>query len=281
MPKRIVLTVMMLLLAGLTAAAVRQASQTVLRVEDRKRISFASLLAELGGADVLFIGELHDAPDHHRMQLDVIRGLHEAGVSFALGLEMFRAEDQRTLDQWVAGDLALRNFQRFYYESWRFPWPLYDDILLYAREHGIPLIGLNVPSRITQKVAREGFSSLSSRDLQSLPPGISCDVDEAYLQFIRRSHALPGHGGKSFRFFCEAQLVWDKAMAKHLVDFRKRNPDLAVVVLAGGGHAWKRGIPSQVRQLAPELSFRVIMPLIDGKIEEQTVTTVDADYVLL
>jgi uncharacterized iron-regulated protein len=253
----------------------------VLRVADRSTITLAGMAAELAPARAVFIGELHHVAEHHRIQLDVIRALHRSGVPVALGLEMFRSGQQEVLDQWTAGTLGEQQFRRTYERNWTLPWELYRDIFLFARENRIPLVGLNVPDDLTRKVARNGFASLTDEDLKRLPQGISCEVDDTYREFIRRSHGIPGHGGQSFQHFCEAQLVWDKVMALNIADRLRRDPGRTVVVLAGSGHAWRRGIPAQLRQLAPDVRSAVVMPLIDGKITPERVTADDADFVVL
>jgi uncharacterized iron-regulated protein len=75
-------------------------------------------------------------------------------------------------------------------------------------------------------------------------------------------------------------MVWDKSMAWHLVEYLKKNRGRTVVVLAGVGHAWKRGMPEQVA-MESKYTYRVILPLIPDQIEKRTVTKQDADYVLL
>ena len=73
-------------------------------------------------------------------------------------------------------------------------------------------------------------------------------------------------------------MVWDKSMACHLMGYLKKNPDTTMVVLAGVGHAWKRGISEQ---LDNGITYRVVLPLIPDQVAKDTVTTADADYVLL
>jgi uncharacterized iron-regulated protein len=269
------------MLAAATTAAKGPGNSAVLRVADRTTIPFARMVQEITDAHAIFIGELHESAEHHRIQLEVIRSLHASGVPLALGLEMFRAENQVGLDQWIDGSLDEHAFRRLYEGNWTLPWQLYRDIFLFARENRIPLVGLNVAEGVTRKVARSGFSSLTPEELRKLPPGISCSVDNTYEDFIRRSHGLPAHGGRSFRFFCEAQMLWDAAMAKHLAEYLARNPTRMAVVLAGSAHAWRRGIPAQLRQTAPSLRSTVVVPLLDHKITKDSVTTADADYVVL
>jgi uncharacterized iron-regulated protein len=53
-----------------------------------------------------------------------------------------------------------------------------------------------------------------------------------------------------------------------------------MVVLAGKGHAWRSGIPAQVRRRGgPE--FRVILPAMPGLVDPETATIADADYIWL
>ncbi|MGD8924767.1 MAG: ChaN family lipoprotein, partial [Syntrophobacterales bacterium] len=207
------------------------------------------------------------------------RALKQADVSVAIGLEMFRRDSQPDLDRWVKGDLSEKEFEKIYYKNWNYPWPLYKDIFLYAREHKIPLVGLNVPPEVTKQVAREGFDSLTPEQRGDLPM-VSCRVDPEYMAFIRRSLAMHGHGGLNFTRFCEAQLVWDTAMAWSLLGFLEKNPDATVVVIAGSGHSWKRGIPAQVSSRA-DVPLKVILPEISGRVDRKHTTLNEADYVWL
>ncbi len=252
----------------------------VLRVSDGKIVTFDEMIDDIKTTNMVFIGEVHDIDEHHRDELAVIRALHETDTAMAVGLEMFRADSQKALDSWVRGRLPLEEFLPAYYDNWREPWPLYRDIFGYAREHEIPLLGLNVPDHIAKKVAREGFASLTREERKGLPPGISCNVDPTYMEFIRKAYA--GHAKNDRRFvnFCEAQMVWDKSMAWHLISYFKKQHGRFVVVLAGIGHAWKRGIPEQVAS-GSKYTYRVILPLLPGEIDRENITTKDADYVLL
>jgi uncharacterized iron-regulated protein len=75
-------------------------------------------------------------------------------------------------------------------------------------------------------------------------------------------------------------MVWDKSMAANLVSFMKANPGKKAVVLAGVGHAWKRGIPEQVSLLS-RYRIRVVLPLMSDQAELKNITVEDADYVVL
>ncbi|MDA8099046.1 MAG: ChaN family lipoprotein [Nitrospiraceae bacterium] len=252
----------------------------VFRVRDGKTVSFETMMDDLRTADIIYIGELHDEPELHRLELDIIQALHETDTSFAVGLEMFRAESQKTLDAWVGGTLSLERFLPDYYENWRMPWPLYRDIFLYTREHRIPLIGLNIPDSISDAVAKKGFDALPEKLRKQLPPGLSCNVDPAYQRFIRDAYRGHEHRSSSeFLHFCEAQQVWDKSMAFYLLNYRKHNPGMKVAVLTGFGHAWRKGIPAQVAEEAT-IASRVVLPMGPVQGDPRTAKTSDADYLL-
>jgi uncharacterized iron-regulated protein len=238
------------------------------------------MIDEVKKADLVFVGEVHDMMEHHRAELAVIRALHESDTPMAVGLEMFRDDSQGVLDSWVKGKLSVEQFLPVYYDNWRLPWPLYREIFWYDRDHEIPLLGLNIPDKIAKKVAQQGFASLTKVEKKELPPGISCTVDPTYMEFIRKAYAGHAMQDRAFVHFCEAQMVWDKSMAWHLIAYRNKNPGRTVVVLAGVGHAWKRGIPEQV-EMESKFTCRVILPLVPDQIEKETVTTRDADYLLL
>jgi uncharacterized iron-regulated protein len=251
----------------------------ILRVSDGQILSLPDVVKDLEKSQLVFVGELHASESHHKAQLETIRALKEANATVAIGFEMFRRDSQSDIDRWVMGELSEKEFERIYYKNWTYPWPLYKDIFLYAREHKIPMVGLNVPPEVTKQVAREGFASLTPKQRGDLPM-VTCRLDPEYLAFIRRSLGMHGHGGMDFTKFCEAQLVWDTAMAWSLLRYLEKNPQATVVVVAGSGHSWKEGIPAQIRGRS-ELQFRVILPEVPGRIEGGNITVDETDYVWL
>ena len=244
-----------------------------------KELQMSQVLAELKKNRIVLVGENHSNSQYHMAQLAVIRALNEAGIQVAVGLEMFRNESQPALDQWVAGDIDAERFEKIYYDNWNFPWQAYRKIFEYARDHQIPMIGLNVPRAITRQVSRKGFKSLSPEQKGQISE-VSCIVDQAYMNYIRNAFGGHGHGQLNFIYFCEAQLVWDSAMAVYTLDYLKKNPNAIVVILTGTGHAQKGAVPRQIRARS-NLPYAVILPEIPGSMDKETITSKDADYLIL
>jgi uncharacterized iron-regulated protein len=240
--------------------------------------TFQGMIKEISSARVIFFGEIHNDINHHKNQLDAIQALYKKGLPFATGLEMFPKKHQENHNDWVSGSIKEENFIPIFNEDWGYDWGLYKDIFLYARNKKIPLIGLNVPREITRKVAQRGFQSLSSDELSELPPGITCDLDKRYMDFIKRVFEYKENNDETFRNFCEAQVIWDQSMAWHLSQYLRKNPDSLVIVLTGTVHAWKYGIPRQLQKFI-SVKYRVILPDLPG--DYSTITINDADYMVI
>ena len=244
-----------------------------------KELLMFQVLADLKKTRIVLVGEHHSNKQHHMAQLAVIKALKEAGLRVAVGLEMFRNESQPALDQWISGEIDDKRFEKIYYDNWNFPWQAYRKIFEYARNHQIPMIGLNVPREITRHVSRNGFKSLSPQQKGKIAE-VSCIVDQEYMNYIRKAFGGHGHGQLNFIYFCEAQLVWDSAMAVYTLDYLKKNPDSIVVILTGAGHAQKGAVPRQIR-VRSNLPYAVILPEIPGSIDAETISNADADYIML
>lgn len=271
-------TMSALIMVLVLLASSRPAAAHILDLTARQYVSFAGMLDDLEQARVVFIGELHDQQSHHAAQLQVISALVERGRKVAVALEMFRAEGQPTLELWSAGLLEEKEFKTIYDDHWSM-WPIYRPIFDYARLHRLPLVGLNIARDITRRIATSGFGSLSAEQLAQLD-GVTCDVDQRYQDYLRKALGKHASGMDRFNYFCEAQLVWDTVMARHLLDWQQQNPDTLIIVLAGSAHAWRYGIPEQLQRRS-ELSYRILLPEIPGRTDISNTTSAEADYLLL
>jgi uncharacterized iron-regulated protein len=266
------------LTAGIGPTAAGEA-QPVYDLRRSQSTTLADLVPELLKSRIVVVGEQHTDEGHHRAQLHVIQALHQAGARVAVGLEMFRRNSQGALDRWVSGDLGRLAFEKIFQENWGYPWAAYQPIFEYARSEKIPMIGLNVPREITRQVARSGFQSLSEEQRGQLSD-VTCQIDEEYMRFVREAYGGHGHGQMNFVFFCEAQMVWDNAMAAHTLDYLRSRPDAVMVILTGVGHARKGAVPRQIRLRSP-VPVAVFLPEVPGSIDPQTVDSQDADFLLM
>ena len=252
---------------------------TLWDVAGKAEISLEQAAGKFPSPGIVYVGEFHDNAAHHAAQLAVIQSLDKRQRPIAVGLEMFQHIEQSILDAWVAQTLSEEEMRRAFARNWGKDWHLYRDIFIYCRERNIPMIGLNVPRSITRKVAQNGFASLTPEEIGKLPP-IVCRVDREYEEFLRR--VLGSHGSESgFRRFCEAQLVWDAALAIYTLEYLKNHPTRTVVVLTGMIHAWKKAAPEQATRENADVQQVVIQPSVKGRWTPANVSKQDADYLIL
>ncbi|MGD8492984.1 MAG: ChaN family lipoprotein [Desulfobacterales bacterium] len=275
----IIVSVTVFLLSTSCGAGSESGNYRLWDLNSETELPLSQAVSELKKSRIVLVGEHHSKVAHHKAQLAVVRALKEAGLEVAIGLEMFRHQSQPALDRWVAGEIDVQSFEKIYYDNWNFPWQAYGMIFDYAREHKIPMIGLNVPREITRKVSRNGFKSLTPEQKGQLAE-VSCVVDPQYMNYIRQAFGGHGHGQLNFIYFCEAQMVWDTAMAVYSLDYLEQNPNAVVVILTGVGHAQKGAVPRQIR-LRSEIPYTVILPEVPGGIDRETISTNEADYLML
>src|SRR5262245_37370058 len=83
-----------------TAVLTAQSSYVPQRVydTDHKRFTdFEAMLHEVAKADVVFVGEQHDDPHTHRLELAILEGLARRRTDVIVSLEMFERDVQEPL----------------------------------------------------------------------------------------------------------------------------------------------------------------------------------------
>ena len=213
------------------------------------------MLAVATDARIVYVGETHDNPASHRLELAVLRAMsnrYPDGV--VLGMEMFTPEQQPVLDRWVKGELTEKEFikQSRWHEQWRMDFEYYSPLLDFARQRRIPVIGLNAPKRIVKTATQNRFEEISEEDRQLLPEiDMSDPYHNALITAIFGGH---GHGDGGMDGFLRVQNLWDESMAESIVRFLKspQGENRHMVVVAGGNHVRHGfGIPRRVFRRMP------------------------------
>jgi uncharacterized iron-regulated protein len=239
--------------------------------------SFDSVVRNLAGKRIVFIGETHNRYDHHLNQLEIIQRLYQLDPNLAIGVEYLEQRFQPQVDDYIAGHIGEDQFLRAvqYFQTWGYDYRLYAPIFRFAREQRIAVRALNVPNSVASAVANVGIEGLSGQQRASVPQEIE-PADDAYKARLREAFeehqsAKPG----AFEHFVEAQLVWDEGMAASAAAYLNGNPGRRMVILAGAGHiAYGSGIPSRVERRT-HASYAIV--LNSGiEVEPQI-----ADYILL
>lgn len=199
-------------------------------------------------AEIIYLGEIHDRDDHHQFQFDVLRGMHDRGLDFAVGWEMFEWPQQDWINAWEAGALPLDNL--FEKVDWQARWGVlsdaYETMLRWTRSAGISNIALNAPAYLTRKIARG--RPLDEADQRMLPEGFYLPKD-GLARFRSQMTGHPGLTEENLTRYYQAQLLWETTMADRIIEFYEGHPGTRLVVLIGRGHVGEHyGVPFFVRQ---------------------------------
>ncbi len=212
-----------------------------------------TLFKSLSRYPLVYVGEIHDNPASHRLELEILKSMQARDPGrITLGMEMFTHEQQSSLDRWVAGKLTEKAFLREsrWYESWSGDFELYRELMLFCRDQGIPVIGLNASRALGRKVSKQPLTQLDETTRAMLP---EMDMDDPYQrQMIEAIFGAHGAGATMLDSFARQQTLWDETMATSATDYMHDHPGRRMLVIAGGWHInYGFGIPRRVHRRLP------------------------------
>ena len=213
-------------------------------------VSQPQMLSVAGDARIVYVGETHDNPASHRLELQVLWALSERYPGrVALGMEMFARSQQPALDLWIAGKLDEKAFlkQSHWYEIWNMDFAYYRDVLNFARLRHIPVIALDAEKSLVKAVRSKTPEQLTPAERAQLPLlDLADPYERGLVTAIFKDHV---HGGMQLDNFVLAQIVRDETMADSAARFLKSpaGEDQHLLVIAGGDHVSNGfGIPRRV-----------------------------------
>ena len=198
------------------------------------------MIDSLGRAEVVFIGENHNCPISHWMELEITKALHGRwGDRLILGEEMMEADNQLILDEYLSGKIS---YDRFETEARL--WPNYSTdyypVVYYAKDNGIPFVATNVPRRYANAVNSGGlgvldnFSEEARSYIAPLPIPFEYDTIAADAKF-GIMQMLSQRTPEEMRYLAEAQALKDATMGWFIA--RNMKPDTRFVHINGTMHS--------------------------------------------
>jgi uncharacterized iron-regulated protein len=237
----------------------------IIHVPTGVAVSKEQLIDFLTPARIIYVGEVHDNLEDHRVQLEILREMNDRFQGkVAVGMEMFRRPSQSKLDQWLNGDLSDKDFRKLWIENWGMEIGYYQELLNFIKENKIPLIALNASQEWEVKVGMKGINALPPEERKALP---QIDRTDPYhrqaLQAIFKGHGPMGRQeGEGFSSFYDTMLLWDETMAESVARYLSspEGADKKMVVFAGGFHVgYGFGIPRRAFRRLPE-PYQIIIP---------------------
>jgi uncharacterized iron-regulated protein len=226
----------------------------IYRVADGATVSETELIADLGSADFVLIGERHDNLDHHRLQTRIVQALqHEARGPRALAFEMIAADRQLAIVEHLAahpGDAAGLGAAVDWQSAGWPDWALYEPLARAALANGGQIVAADLDGPQKRAVFEQGPQALRSAFVRrtgldqnladSLTDDLRHELDDAHC-----GEAPPQVVAGMYR----VQRARDAMMADRLAVTSGR---AGGILIAGNGHVRKdRGVPWYLARLEP------------------------------
>ncbi len=242
---------------------------------------YGIMLDYLEKSDVVLFGELHSNPIVHWLQYEITKDLFaRVGKRLIVGAEMFEADDQIIIDEYMAGTIGHDNLTAEA-KVWDNYETDYRPILEFANKHGVPFIGTNIPRRYARLVARSGLGALEKLSDQAkqwiAPLPIPLDLKSPTYRDLLDLGAAHGMEAENF---LAAQAIKDATMAHFILT--NRSPEKLFLHLNGEYHSRRYGgIFWYLKQAKPDLAIITIT-----SVEGETLDFLDdyrgvADYTIV
>ncbi len=242
----------------------------ILDTDNNTIVNKEAMIDALALKRIVMVGETHTNQDHHDMQLDIIRGLHEKGKMVILALEMFNPSQDSLLEQWTAGKMTEDEWLRAegFFVTWGHNYRYYKGIFDYCRDNKIAIKGVNALPNFASKINKVGIAGLSDEERAAIP-NIHLENEEHRFFFASATQGMDATMPAFFPNMYAAQSLWDTAMGEGSIKHALANPDAVIVTLAGSGHViYNFGI-GRIIQDRSELSFASVVAVgVDEEVEE-------------
>jgi uncharacterized iron-regulated protein len=201
------------------------------------------------GAQLLLLGEQHDAPSHPSLHARAVQELIERRQLGALVLEMANTQARTDTREPQASEAQVQAALGWSAQAW--PWAHYRAAIMAAVRAGVPVVGGNLAQpQLRAAMQAPAYASL-----------FTAQAWQGHLDAIRTGHCnmLPP---TQLEPMARAQVARDLEMANTLLSEARATLALGktVVLMAGAGHLDPLlGVPFQLQRLAPEMPVRITL----------------------
>tara|TARA_Y100000782_G_C10180010_1_gene263593 strand:+ start:664 stop:1527 length:864 start_codon:yes stop_codon:yes gene_type:complete len=250
--------------------------------EKGKTISYEKMLKTLAEADVVLIGELHNNPISHWMQYEITNDLYTNDSNVVLGAEMFEADNQVILNEYLNGLIEARHLKAEA-KLWDNYTTDYKPLLDFAKEHELVFVASNVPRRYASIVARQGVEGLANLDpaTKAWMAPLPFPFDTATPGYGAMMKMGMGHSmGMNPENMVKAQAIKDATMAYFI---QQNLPQDGIFIHYQGDYhsANKGGIYWYLKQANPDLNIVVVSTQASSTMEWSDDLEGVANFVLM
>ncbi len=201
----------------------------------------AQRIASLLPVDAILLGEQHDAPEHHRLELEAVDALVAREALATLAIEM--AEEGRSTDKLGAKATEAQVQAALEWNDKAWGWKDYGPAVMAAVRAGVPVVGANLPLSRTRTAMADVSLDAQLNDKARATQQEA--VREGHCNLLPETQIVP---------MTRVQIARDRAMAQTIV--KARQPGKTVLLISGAGHATKAlGVP---QHLPTDVSFKSV-----------------------
>ncbi len=224
---------------------------------DLRPVSAESYEEALRAASFLLLGEIHNNPDHHRLQAEAVETLVEKGRRPALVFEMIPAQLEAALQREIAAGLTdaakIGEVLRWQERGWP-DWVMYQPIAEVALSAKLPMLAGELARDVQKAVARSEpspeFKALAEE--LGLTEALTPEANNALEREIADGHCglLPA---AAIGPMVKVQRARDGQLAKSMLSAVGED---GAILIAGSGHVrndW--GVPALIRRTRPDASI--------------------------
>lgn len=230
-----------------------------------KVLTEQNVVQQSKGKQAIFFGEFHDNAILHQTELSILKKLYAMyGSRLVLSLEMLEADEQASVDEYLAGKLT----EEEYLQQAR-QWPNYKTdyrpLVEFAKEKKLEVLAANVPRPLASVLAKTGsLATVRETDRPYLPRTTTAPDgtyrEKFYAAMAANGKAMPVSPAMRERFF-RAQCLKDDKMAETISDYLSQHPEAVVYHVNGCFHSDSRlGTVERLQARQPEGKFLVLSP---------------------
>ncbi|MDO9594742.1 MAG: ChaN family lipoprotein [Lutibacter sp.] len=173
-------------------------------------VSYKKMIDKMGKADVVLFGEHHTNPIVHWLQQEATSDLF-AQRKLTLGAEMFEADNQQGLNDYLSGKITQKAFDTVA-RLWKNYPTDYKPLVDFAKKNNLKFIATNIPRSYASKVYKGGFKSLDSitAEEKSWMAPLPIKYDANLPGYVKIKAMMGGHGGDNLP---KSQAIKDATMA--------------------------------------------------------------------
>lgn len=203
---------------------------TLYQLSTAQQVSASSLLAKLPAGSWVLLGEQHDHPDHHQLQLWVLQQLAATQRLGAVAMEMLNTEQQAALDSQL-GQGAQSTSAALNWAERGWPFEHYQAQVRFALDHASRLVAADY-SDSEKTTLRQNTSSVM--EYSAAHTGYLAElIVKSHCGMFTAERAKPA---------ARMQIARDQQMAKQML--ANNQVDKVNVLIAGAQHVRKDiGIP--------------------------------------